>query len=137
MMWKSSRSPGHVPAECFYVRFGSFPNYLWLSKLMREYGGDIGRMISLRGQDAALNERLQNQLALKEGKLAEIFGAQVIADVALLGRDMYMAEGAAMGVLFHASNNFALSTDLRQQRSALQRQGKGRGHRIGGDRSSR
>jgi hypothetical protein len=41
-----------VPEECFYIRFGSFDNYLWLSRLMREYGGDIGRMVTLRGYDA-------------------------------------------------------------------------------------
>ncbi|MBI2478291.1 MAG: hypothetical protein HYV60_06505, partial [Planctomycetia bacterium] len=42
----------HVPEECFYIRFGSFENYLWLSKLTREHGGDIGRMVTLRGHDA-------------------------------------------------------------------------------------
>ncbi len=112
----------HVPAECFYIRFGSFPNYLWLNRLLKEYGGDIGRMVTLRGQDANLNERLQRQLALKESKLAEIFGAQVIADVAFIGRDLYLAEGPAMGVLFHANNNLALSTDLTKQRAAALRQ---------------
>lgn len=111
---------GHVPAECFYIRFGQFSNYLWLNQLLRDYGGDIGRMASLRGQDPQLNQRLQDRLALRQGKLAEIFGGQVIADVAIIGRDLYMAEGAAMGVLFQARNSLALSTDLRQQRKTAQ-----------------
>ena len=27
---------GHVPRECFYIRFGSFTNYLWLDRLVGE-----------------------------------------------------------------------------------------------------
>lgn len=53
----------HVPEECFYIRFGSFDNYVWLSKLTREYGGDIGRMVTLRGHDAGLDAKTQQQLA--------------------------------------------------------------------------
>jgi len=108
----------HVPPECFYMRFGSFENYLWLSRLMREYGGDISRMVTLRGYDERLNEKLQRQLALQESAAAELFGGQVIADVAIIGRDLYLQDGAAMGVLFQAKNNFALSASFNQQRSA-------------------
>ena len=117
----------HVPEECFYIRFGNFPNYLWLSRLLKEHGGDISRMVSLRGQDVALNDRLQRQLALQESKLAQVFGAQVIADVAIVGQDLYMAEGPAMGVLFQARNNLALSADLTQQRSAALREAENEG----------
>ena len=38
-----------VPAECFYVRFGQYTNYLWLNALMEDYGGELGRMTSSRG----------------------------------------------------------------------------------------
>lgn len=108
----------HVPHECFYVRFGSFTNYLWLSRLLNTHGGDIGQMVKLRGQSAALNKKLEQQLALKQSALAEILGPQVIADVAIIGRDMYLKEGAAMAMLFQARNNFALTTDFGQQRAA-------------------
>jgi hypothetical protein len=107
-----------VPVECFYIRFGNFPNYLWFSKTTRELGGEIGRLVSLRGQDAAVDERLQRQLALRESRLAELFGSQVIADVALIGRDLYLADGAAMGILFQARNSAALEADLRRKRAA-------------------
>jgi hypothetical protein len=111
----------HVPVDCFYIRFGTFPNYLWCSKLLRELGGQFGQIVSLRGQDAKLNQRLQYQLALKESKLAEVFGSQVIADVALIGRDLYLADGASIGVLFQAKNNPALRADLQQQRATALR----------------
>lgn len=108
----------HVPHECFYVRFGNFTNYLWLSTLLDTYGGDIGQMVKMRGHAVALNKKLESQLALKQSALAEILGPQVIADVAIIGRDMYLKEGAAIGMLFQARNNFALATDFSQQRAA-------------------
>ncbi|MFV1966816.1 MAG: hypothetical protein ACC628_15430 [Pirellulaceae bacterium] len=107
----------HVPEECFYIRFGSFANYMWFSHLLREHGGDLGRMISLRGHDAGLNDRLQRQLALKESALAELLGGNVTADVAILGRDAFLREGAAIGILFLAKNNLALAADVTRQRT--------------------
>ncbi len=106
----------HVPEECLYVRFGNFENYLWLRELMDEYGGDMSRMVTARGHDAGLNRRLQDQLGLEESTLAKLFGGQVISDVAMIGRDTYMREGAAFGILFEARNSGLLKTDLVKQR---------------------
>ena len=115
----------HVPAECLYIRFGSFANYQWFSKLLKDNAGDIGRMITLRGRNDQLNDRLQYQLALKESMLSQVFGGQVVADVAIIGRDLYLREGAALGVLFQAKNSLGLSTDLqRQRRAALVAEGE-------------
>ncbi len=112
-----------VPVECFYARFGKFSNYLWLDALMKQYGGDLSRMIQLRAHNAGLSERMQRQLALKQSVLAELLGDTVIADVALIGRDCYTSEGAAVGMIFQARNNAALSTDLNKQRAdALDRE---------------
>ncbi|MBP89085.1 MAG: hypothetical protein CMJ64_20610 [Planctomycetaceae bacterium] len=116
-----------VPEECFYIRFGTFDNYLWLSRLTREYGGDIGRMVTLRGYDARLSEKVQRQLAVHESALSELLGSTVVEDIAIIGRDLYMQDGAAIGLLFHAKNNFTMSTDLEQKRSAALAANKDRG----------
>ena len=108
---------GHVPEDCFYIRFGRFANYLWLSHLVSEHGGDLSQMIRLRAQDLGLNERIQRQLALKESVLAEIFGDQVIADVAMIGRDFFIREGAAVGILFQARSNVLLKNNLDGKRA--------------------
>lgn len=102
----------HVPEECFYIRFGSFTNYLWFDHLKDDYGGDIGRMVTLRGHNARVDEKVQRQLALKQTALAEVMGPQVISDVALIGRDLYMREGPALGMLFEASNTELLKANL-------------------------
>lgn len=116
-----------VPQECFYIRFGSFENYLWLSKLMQEYGGDIGRMVTLRGHDAGLDEKTQRQLVLYETALSELLGGTVIADVALIGRDLNLQDGAGIGMLFHAKSNLALAADFQQKRSAALAANENRG----------
>ena len=107
-----------VPEECYYVRFGNFENYLWLEDLMTSYGGDIGRMVTARGQDAKAGDRIRRQLSLPQTALAKLFGGQLIADVALIGRDMYLQNGAAVGVLFHARNGTLLSVSINQQRNS-------------------
>ncbi len=111
-----------VPEECFYVRFGNFDNYIWLSHLLEEFAADASRVINIRGHDSGANQRLQRQIALKQSKVGEIFGSQVIADVAMIGRDFYMGDGAAFGILFQAKNNGILSSDFRNQRRAAEKE---------------
>ena len=112
---------GRVPVECFYVRFGNFPNFLWLRHRTEDWGGELRDVVSERGLDYGLNARMQKVMGLREGKLAEVFGDKVIGDVALIGTDMFMNEGAAIGTLFQAKSSLALSNDLMQQRRASMR----------------
>jgi hypothetical protein len=112
----------HVPQDWFYVRFGRFSNYLWLNHLLEEYGGDISSMVTLRSYLAPMNKRVQNQLGLEQNVLGELLGDRVISDVALVGRDTFTREGAAIGILFQAINSRILKNDLSQQRQrALER----------------
>lgn len=105
----------HVPSNWFYVRFGKFPNYLWLSHLLDEYSGDISSMVTLRSY-AGPDERLQQQLGLEDNVLGDLLGEHIIADVALVGRDTFGREGAAIGMIFQAKNNRILANDFMDQR---------------------
>mgnify|MGYP006969345113 FL=1 len=107
-----------VPIECFYVRFGSFANFLWLRHRLEEWGGEARDIISERGFDYGLNQRMQGQLGLRESKTAELLGGTVIADVAMIGSDTFLREGAAIGLLFQARNSLAVTADFSQQRAA-------------------
>jgi hypothetical protein len=111
-----------VPHECFYVRFGRFSNYLWLNRLIEEYGGDISSMITLRSYVAPMSQRTQRQLALEQSALAEILGDRVVADVAIIGRDTFSHEGAAIGILFQAHNDVLASDLAGQRRRAMARE---------------
>ena len=108
-----------VPPECFYIRYGSFENYLWFQDLSAEYGGDITRMITLRGivNDGA--KRVETQLHMKMTQMARMLGGSVIEDQALIGRDLLLTDGASMGVLIKAKNAFLLRTSIAADRASL------------------
>lgn len=108
-----------VPPDCFYIRYGSFQNYLWFQDLADEYGGDITRMITLRGLVNAGAERLETQLNMKMTQLSRMLGGTVIEDQALIGRDLFLTDGASMGVLIKSRNGFLLRTSIQNDRSKL------------------
>jgi len=109
----------YVPEECFYIRFSQFANYLWLRKLLEEYGGDLSRMVMLRGTDSQLNQIVENQLGLRESALSSILGPQVISDIAMIGNDTYLQEGAAIGILFEAKNDLLTNELMKQRRQRV------------------
>jgi len=106
-----------VPPECLYIRFGSFENYLWFSDLSAEYGGDISRMITRRPLDYGGSRRLEEQLAVQMTQMSRLMGPSVIDDQAVIGRDLFFANGASLGVLMKAKNAFLLRTSLNGERS--------------------
>ncbi len=107
-----------VPPELLYIRFGSFPNYLWFSHRLDEWSGEIRSLISERSVDYGLRKRQSEQLCLEESALAELLGPAVISDVALIGADMFQRDGAAMGILFEARNSALLANDINSDRAA-------------------
>jgi hypothetical protein len=107
---------GHVPQECFYLRFGNFPNYLWFRDFLRHWQGDLANMIVLQGVNHDNNERFQQQIAVGETEIARVMGPRVIRDVALIGFDPYLRDGTAMGILFQANISALLSNNLNDQR---------------------
>ena len=70
-----------------------------------------------RGLDYGRDERMQDQLILRQTELSRLLGDTVISDVAIIGTDMFFREGAAYGFLFEARNNFMLSSDIGSERS--------------------
>lgn len=112
----SEQLAAHVPQECFYMRFGNFTNYLWYRDFMRHWQGDIGNMVVVESVDRNISERFQQQIAVGESKLARVMGPQVVNDVAFIGFDAYLRDGAAMGILFQANNSALLGNNLADQR---------------------
>ena len=106
-----------VPPECFYIRYGSFGNYIWFRDLMDEYGGDLTRMITLRGLDNQTGKKLESQLNMTFTQLSRLLGPTIIEDQALIGRDLFLNEGGAFGVMMKASNAFLLRTSVNSDRS--------------------
>ena len=105
-----------VPAECLYVRFGSFANFLWFQDTLARWGGDFQNLVAARGLDRGLRDRFQSRLVLQTTFLSRLFGEQVVADVAIVGTDLFFSQGGAYGVLFQAKSPKMLANDLTGQR---------------------
>lgn len=104
-----------VPAECFYVRFGSFSNFLWMQDLLDQWGGDFQNLVAERALDRGLRDRTERELVLKTNALARLVGDKIIADVAIIGTDFF-EDGGAYGMLFQARSSTLLQADLLSQR---------------------
>jgi len=116
----------HVPAECFYVRFGSFSNFLWVQDTLEQWGGDFKNLIASRGVDYGVAEQIESQLVVKQTALARLLGDTVIADVAIIGTDFFIQEGGSFGLMFHArKNNMFLAADIKRQRQERVQKGDG------------
>ena len=113
-----------VPEECFYLRFGSWNNQIWLRNLMEEFGGNLGRMINLRGYEAPIESKFLNQLAIRSTEFDRLFGGNLIDDVALVGSDMFFGDGGAIGVMLHAKNTKSLQRNLSNKRKKFAEENK-------------
>ncbi|MGQ9607376.1 MAG: hypothetical protein ACUVTW_14345 [Thermogutta sp.] len=113
----------HVPAEAFYCRFGSFSNFLWLQDTLQRWGGDFQNLVALRSLNYEIRRRMEQQLVIRQSALARLLGETVVADVAIVGFDLYFHEGASFGLLFQARNSALFAADIVQQRRERLRQG--------------
>lgn len=104
-----------VPHECFYLRFGTWQNQIWLKKLMEEHGGDLSRMVRLRGYQSMVGDIFGDQLALQSSQLDDMLGGTLIQDVAVIGLDTFFNDGAAAGIVFQAKNGL-LKTNMDKKR---------------------
>lgn len=113
-----------APADCFFLRFGTWDNQIWLKKLMAEHGGDLGRMVRLRGHQPRIQSRFLDQLALESTQIDEWFGGRLIRDVAVIGRDTLFGSGPAVGVLLESSDSAALEKRIAGRRSGFDGKGE-------------
>ncbi|MFH1920639.1 MAG: hypothetical protein ABIP48_12220 [Planctomycetota bacterium] len=114
-----------VPAECLYVRFGSFSNFIWLQDTLGKWRGDLANLIALRGLNYEVKRRIEQSLVIEMSVLGRLVGDAVVSDVAILGTDAFFQEGGAFGVLFHARNNLVLAAEFMRQRHERLQKGDG------------
>ncbi|MDR1385391.1 MAG: hypothetical protein LBJ67_16320 [Planctomycetaceae bacterium] len=109
----------HVPAHCFYIRYGSYSNFAWFQDTTAIWGGDLRNLIASRAFQTRSGMRLEQQIGLRQDTLAKLFGNSVIDDVAVIGTDLFFDDGASFGLLFRAKNNDILTNDFNTKRQAL------------------
>lgn len=107
-----------VPAECFYVRFGSFGNFLWFQDTLGLWENDLQNLVALRGLSYEAKKRIEGSLVLEMSVLARLLGDAVVADVAIVGTDPFFQDGGSFGILFHARTDAVLAAEFTRQREA-------------------
>jgi hypothetical protein len=108
-----------VPPECFYLRFGSFGNYLWFQELGQRFGGELSSAVMMSSVNYGGMARTEQMLATRTTTVSRMFGDKLIRDMALLGNDLYFNDGPSMGVLFQASNAALLQASFQSDRRAI------------------
>ena len=119
-----------VPPECYYLRFGSFSNYMWFQSLSQTRGGDLAQMAVLRGFNYETNKRMERLLNTKTTAIAKLFGDSIIGDMAIIGQDLYLQEGPSLGVVFEAKNIALLRSSLNSDRSSAAKRLAGEGCKL-------
>ncbi len=112
------RLAAHIPEECFELRFGTYDNYRWFRSRLTRWGGNLRDITTTSSLDYQIQERLERQLVLRDSEIARVLGPTAIADMALIGMDPFVREGAAIGVLFEERAPGVLEGAIRLQRTA-------------------
>lgn len=107
----------HVPAECFYLRCGSYSNFVWLRKTIDQWGGSLRDILNRKSIDYSIQKRFEAQLSLRETEAAKLFGDAIVKDIAIIGFDNFLREGASFGVLIESDNSDALRAEIAIQRA--------------------
>ena len=113
-----------VPEECFYLRFGTWENQIWLQRLMEDFGGNLSRMIQVRGFKHRIQSKFLDQMAIQSTEMDKLFGGRLIDDVSVIGMDTYFNSGSAVGVILHAKNSKSLNQNLTGKRKTFARKNK-------------
>jgi hypothetical protein len=111
-----------VPPECFYLRFSSFSNYVWFQELGQKRGGDLAQMAVLRGFNYETNKRMERMLNARMTLIAKLFGDSIVNQMAIVGQDLYLQEGPALGVVLEAKNVELLKAALSKDRASSLKQ---------------
>lgn len=115
-----------APQNCFYVRFGKYSNLLWATRLLQQQAEDIARLVTLRGYRSQASTDVRSQLAIQKMPFADLFADKLVQDVALIGRDAFLFDGPAFGVIIQSTSGLfahGLAKVRRDEVKRLQDQG--------------
>jgi hypothetical protein len=85
---------------------------------MNTWGGNLREIVATRSLDYEIEHRLERQLVLKDSDLGKLLGEAAISDMAVIGTDTFVREGAALGVLFRQNQPGILKAAILSQRAA-------------------
>lgn len=88
-----------VPADQYFVHFGSVHALNELFSLAGDWGNELLRVFTVRATEHHLRDKFQEQLCLQTDGLSKLFEAGVVAELAMTGADTFIAEGTDLTIL--------------------------------------
>jgi len=98
--WKASGLAKTVPHDFYYATFRSMASCLDFADYLDEVGGLVLRRYSPTSVDFRVKEKVLTQLALRVTKKARKFYDAVIDEVAVVGSDPFLREGADVTLIY-------------------------------------
>jgi hypothetical protein len=87
-------------------------------------------MIQVRGFKRKIQSKFLDQLTIQSSEWDQLFGGNLIDDVAVIGTDTHFEDGAGVGVLLHSKATKALQNNLMNKRKKFARNEKQNGCTI-------
>ena len=110
----------HVPEECFYIRCAGVPEYRWLRQALDQlqtFSQGVDGVISDYTIESGIDAKLERQLGIRESTAAIALGPKVLSQMAVIGTDFFVREGAAIGVVFEAKNTNAVREWVKKEQA--------------------
>ena len=101
-----------VPHDCYYLTTTSLASFASAWDVLDAWGGSVLRPPQVSDRDHGLRARYERQLCLPTARLRELLGDKGFTSAALVGSDLYWAEGSDVTVLFEPSDKEQLLTAL-------------------------
>ncbi|MCA9061191.1 MAG: hypothetical protein KDA85_21910, partial [Planctomycetaceae bacterium] len=105
-----------VPPENLYIRMRSYDDLVWFADATERWGAELNGFLSVRGMRYNAGARLESQLNLQRSELVRQLTSALVNDMAVIGDDTFIREGAGLGILFQAASTDALHAVLTTQR---------------------
>jgi hypothetical protein len=103
-----------VPEDQYLLHFNSMRSLGEVLDLTTQWGNGLLRTFTVRSQDNRLEEKLENQLCIRQGPLTQLFADAVVDELAITGGDLYVLEGSDVTMIFRVKQ-----ADVFQKQAAL------------------
>ncbi|WP_166829550.1 hypothetical protein [Thalassoroseus pseudoceratinae] len=110
----------HVPEECFYIRCAGVAEYGWLHNAfatLKMFSQGVQGVTADYTVDPGIHAKLEKQLALRQSTAENLLTPQTLKQLAVIGTDFFVREGAAIGVVFDAHDSKGVADWIKQEQS--------------------
>ena len=91
----------YCPKDCSYFYFGTVSGALDIFDEAKKYSKNLSTILPTSDNFSGIKEKLEKQLLIKVNPMLRPFYGLAVSDMTIILDDLYVNEGAAMGVFFN------------------------------------